>query len=154
MSCIATKDMLKGKLALALCGVHDSGKTGTLLRLIDRCREGGYKELTSIPPTKGGTNDRIVVLEDAQDASFRVGISTGGDAPKAIAKGFAVFNEFDCKLVILPTRSTGRTWDEFKNQCESARYDYKWCWKKRCPCKTFDEVNNQIADALFMWLQK
>lgn len=153
MACVPTKDLLrKTRIAIALCGDQDTGKTETLHELARICKNSKFRSVESVHSNNG--TDQIFVFEDC---GLIVGIGTGGDDAEAIDECFDVFDGKKCDIVFVPTRHTSRhsSWKRFVDRCSSGGYEYKWVGKDKIACPVWhSEVNRQVACTLFGWLQK
>lgn len=102
------------KILIALSGAENTGKTSTLLSLIEKLEEKfGIQPTTLLIQGK----DKVVIF---QFNNFFIGINTGGDDAKGIKSALNLMIE-KCDVMITAARTKGQTIDavyEFGKRCQ------------------------------------
>ena len=110
----------------------DSGKTTTLNHLAYYLHSLAPRYMlgrrVAVPPLPPSFVDCQYYFTATKHRTFRVGISTSGDNPGAIASGFGYFAQNNCDVGFIASRTFGKTVDELENQCRKIGATPQYCY--------------------------
>jgi len=136
------------KIAIALYGSGEKGKTTTLNLLIDLI----ISEITGFPfELKSETELKIDRRISFEYRGHKVGICTWGDNESELKKNCEFFYHEKCTFIITATRSKGATCKLIDNYCTTNGFALQWI-KKTVAVENPDQVNLRQAYELMKYI--
>lgn len=134
------------KKIFALWGKHDSGKSQTILKVIDVMRNLADEILFEEPYGEHTGHDVAIVIKIK---GVIIGITSRGDREEQLKYNLEIFLEQGCVVILCPTRSQKKTVTYTEKFSRDNNYELVWIEKTRSDDeKSNNKLNHKDAESI------